>query len=190
MNILLVGSDYIIRNYLEIGQNKLNYSFITTNNPIEEYQNNDFDLLIIDITIYKKVLLKILELNPKQKIIVISDNLDCIDEVGCEICPVKYNKHRLLKPLHLNSLLDLIGDFHNQECKYLQTDCFKNITPIISDILKRFFTYDFSSEKNLIYKKDKIYSNNFIVDLLEITSILDSHNTKYEIINGRDIQII
>ena len=190
MNILLLSNDYTINSYLEIGQHQLNYSFINSDNPMEDYQNNHFDIIIIDISTYKEALLKILELNPQQKIIVISDNLDCIDEVGCQHCPEKYNKHRLLKPVEIRSLLDLIIDFDSQECKYLQTDCFKNILPIIPNIIKRFISYDFCSDSKIIYKKDKTHSNNFVLDLLEITSILEKHDTKYEIINGRDIKLI
>jgi len=190
MNILLLSNDYTIKSYLEIGQNKLNYSFVNSNQPMVDYEKNNFDIVIVDISTHKKNLLQILELTPKQKIIVISDNLDCINEIGCDICPVKYNKHRLLKPIQINTLLDLIIDFNSHECKYLQTDCFKNIKPILSDITKRFNTYDFCSDSNIIYKKENARSNSFVLDLLEITGILDNHNTKYEIINGRDIQII
>jgi hypothetical protein len=190
MNILLASDDYMIKHYVEIGQNYLNYYLTNSNQPVKEYQNNNFDIVIVDISTYRETLLQILEINPKQKIIVISDNLDCIDEVGCDICQKKYNKHRLLKPININILLDLLNDFNSHECKYLQTDCFKNIKPILSDITKRFITYDFCSNKNLIYKKENVRSHSFVLDLLEIVGILDNHNTKYEIINGRDIQII
>jgi len=79
----------------------------------------------VDIATYDDVFLSILELNPKQKIIVVSDSLNCIDKVGCEVCPQKYNKNRLSKPISVETLLDLIIDFDNQQYHYLQTDCFK-----------------------------------------------------------------
>jgi len=190
MKILLITDDYTIKSYLEIGQVQLKYYFINSNQPIQDYQNNNFDIVIVDIATYEDVFLTILELNPKQKTIVISDNLNCIDKVGCEVCLQKYNKNRLLKPISVETLLDLIIEFDNQQCHYLQTDCFKNIQPIISDIVKSFISYDFCSDKNIIYKKEKNYSHNFVIDLLEITSILDSHNVEYEIIDGKDIQLI
>ncbi len=190
MKILLVTDDYTIKTYLEIGQAQFKYSFLNSNQPLQDYQNNNFDIVIVDISTYEDIFLSILELNPKQKVIVISDDLNCIDKVGCEVCLQKYNKNRLLKPVSVKTLLDLIIEFDNQQCHYLQTDCFKNIQPIISDIIKSFISYEFCSEKNMICKKEKNYSHSFVLDLLEITSILDTHNTKYEIINGKDIQLI
>jgi len=95
---------------------------------IDYYKSNKPDIVLIEFTIEsgERYLQKILELNPQQKIITISDSLDCSETLGCDYCIVNYKKKRVLKHQGIHDLLYLIDNFNEMPCEYahkLNEDC-------------------------------------------------------------------
>jgi len=66
----------------------------------------------------QKALTKILELNPEQKVITISDSLDCSELLGCGFCLEHYQKKRVLKHQGIHELLYLIDNFDEMPCEH------------------------------------------------------------------------
>lgn len=84
------------------------------------YDEHKPDMVLIEFTIESgpKVLQKILELNPSQPIITISDSLDCSELLGCDFCLKHYKKKRVLKHQGIHELLYLIDNFDEMPCEY------------------------------------------------------------------------
>jgi len=78
------------------------------------------DIVLIDFTIPHglDMLYKILDINPFQDIISISDKLDCCEYLGCGYCLENYNKKRVLKKQGIHDLLYLIENFEGMPCEY------------------------------------------------------------------------
>ncbi|PHR56210.1 MAG: hypothetical protein COA44_08960 [Arcobacter sp.] len=87
---------------------------------LQHYKDEKPDIILIEFTIEyaEKALKKILELDPKQKIITISDSLDCSEILGCDYCLKHYNKRRVLKHQGIHELLYLIDNFDEMPCEY------------------------------------------------------------------------
>ncbi len=87
---------------------------------VEFYVNESPDIIIIDFTIPHGLdtMYKILEINPLQNIITLSDSLDCSELLGCEYCLENYNKRRVLKHQGIHDLLYLIENFDGMPCEY------------------------------------------------------------------------
>ncbi len=84
------------------------------------YKHEAPDMVLIDFTIEHGIesLNTILELNPAQQIITISDSLDCSEFLGCNHCLEKYNKKRVLKHQGIHELLYLIDNFEEMPCEF------------------------------------------------------------------------
>jgi len=78
------------------------------------------ELVLIDfsIDIGLKTLNKILETNPTQHIITISDSFDCSEILGCDYCTQNYMKKRVLKKKGIHDLLYLIENFSDMPCEF------------------------------------------------------------------------
>lgn len=87
---------------------------------IDFYVKESPELVIIDFTIFHGLdtMYKILEINPHQKIITLSDSIDCSELLGCDYCLENYNKKRLLKHQSIHDLLYLIDNFDRMPCEY------------------------------------------------------------------------
>lgn len=84
------------------------------------YLKESPEMVLIDFTISfgLEVLQKILEINPSQHIISISDSLDCSELLGCDYCLANYNKKRVLKHQGIHDLLYLIDNFYEMPCEF------------------------------------------------------------------------
>jgi len=78
------------------------------------------DIVLIEFTISfgMDILYKILEINPLQKIITLSDSIDCSEFLGCDYCQENYNKRRVLKHQGIHDLLYLIDNFDEMCCEF------------------------------------------------------------------------
>lgn len=87
---------------------------------IEFYSNESPDMVLIDFTadFGHEALVKILEMNPVQHIITISDSLDCSEIFGCDFCIEHYRKKRVLKHQSIHDLLYLIENFSDMPCEH------------------------------------------------------------------------
>ena len=82
------------------------------------YKNEKPDMVVIEfsITVGHDALMKLLEINPSQPIITLSDATDCSELIGCDHCLEKYNKKRLLKKEGIHELLYTIENFDETPC--------------------------------------------------------------------------
>lgn len=87
---------------------------------IKFYTEQNPDMVIIDFTIKDgaEVLKTILELNPLQHIITLSDSLDCSEFLGCDQCLELYRKRRVLKHEGIHELLYMIDNFSQTPCAF------------------------------------------------------------------------
>lgn len=78
------------------------------------------EMVLIDFTVDfgAEALHKILEINPQQQIITISDTLDCSEMLGCDFCLEHYRKRRLLKHQGIHDLIYLIDNFPEMPCEF------------------------------------------------------------------------
>lgn len=190
MSILLIDEDLETINFLKIIQSKRGYDVTYNDLSIENYKNNSFDVVIVDIAISKNndFLNELLKVNPDQNIIIFSEDLDCKNEISCEHCLEKYNKKRLLKPLNFESFLSLVDKFDQGRCKYAELNCFENIYPILEKVLRRFSYYEYNKVDSVIYTKQKD-TPLLIQQFLEIIVLLDEHNISYEILEDRNLKL-
>ncbi len=84
------------------------------------YNEESPDIVLIDFTIPHglDILYRLLEINPFQDIISISDKLDCCEYLGCTYCLENYNKKRVLKKQGIHDLLYLIENFEGMPCEH------------------------------------------------------------------------
>ena len=191
MKILLVDDDLNIKNFLKVIEQKSEYEVTFSNYTLEQYREENFDIVIIDFTRYFEFYKQIIELNPQQKLIVIAENLDCANMENCENCKHDFRKKRLLKPIQTVELYNLIQNFDIQECRYSITDTFKNIKPVLSDILRKFSHYSYCEDTDSIFIKDEnLYTNSAIQELLDITSLLTNYNIQYNVIDAKNIKLL
>ncbi len=191
MNLLLIDTDELTVSYLEHIKKAKAYNIIATDYTLEQYQKNAIDIVIVDSSIEKNRLFceKIVELNPKQKILIISDLLCPLNNVVCEECVGLYNKKRLLKPIEVKEFVEIIDNFDNYTCKYIPTNNFRDIVPILDDILRQFPNYKYDHESLTIYSTSKKQNHQKLKEELEIIEILNSHNVGYTIVDDINIKI-
>jgi len=89
-------------------------------NAMTYYKEENPDIVLIDFSIDfgKEALESILKIMPKQKIITLSDSLDCSEALGCDSCLHHYDKRRLVKHHGIHELLYLIDNFKETPCEY------------------------------------------------------------------------
>lgn len=92
----------------------------TLNAAMKFYLSEEPDMVLIDFTVDfgAEALHKILETNPQQQIITISDTLDCSEILGCDFCLEHYRKRRLLKHQGIHDLIYLIENFPEMPCEF------------------------------------------------------------------------
>jgi len=192
MNILIIDSDKEVLNILnQLTTIENDWNIFTSDGTLTQYKNHNIDFVLIDFsTNSNKILLdKIISINPTQKTITMSAILECSEAQGCNFCITTYNRRRLLKPIDIKSIYELIKNFEVLQCTYSSLNGFQNIEPIISDIIKNFFSYEYDKDsKTIRYQRN--HSIHHITEMFEIIKILKEHNINYKIINDYDIKAI
>lgn len=149
------------------------------------YEKNKYDVVIINFTLDfgHDILEQILKVDPKQRVITVSEKLIGSEEKGGDYCQAHYNKRRLLKPVDIIELIKLIKNFDNNECKYKNKFyCNKGLIDIMNDIVKRY--------PNTTYDKmnHKIHSEN-IRYILDVADLLSKNNIDYTVVDEHTIKI-
>lgn len=87
---------------------------------MEFYLSESPDMVLIDFSVDfgLEALRKILEINPLQDIITLSDSLDCSEIFGCDFCIENYRKKRVLKHQSIHDLVYLIENFSSMPCEH------------------------------------------------------------------------
>jgi ActR/RegA family two-component response regulator len=94
------------------------------------YKKELFDLVIIDHTIENgiKCVEYILEHDPEQKILVVSDAIRCVI-TRCEDCVNEHNIRRLSNPTPIRNIARMVGGFNSYKCDHYDPETNK-ITPL------------------------------------------------------------
>ncbi|MEA3314450.1 MAG: hypothetical protein U9Q30_01165 [Campylobacterota bacterium] len=194
MNILIADTDKQIINLLETFksiQPDINI-FEVTNciDGLEQYKNNNIDLVIIDFDIknYVNLLNEIIKIDKFQKTITISEVLCYSENLGCDFCTKNHHRIRLLKPFEAKELFDIVLHFNDNKCKYFKS--LDHIEDFMNDIIKRYSNYIYDNiSKQIKVRDDKLSSSSSIKDLVDIVNILNEHNVKYNMEDENTIQL-
>jgi len=189
MNILIGEfSDINITNQItslcEADDELISFHVFNCDYGLEVYNNNDIDIIIIDFSHAecRNLLDEVVKINPLQKTITISNEIECSDKNGCVDCLKNLNRKRLLNTFAIEDLHNLIKNFDSKRCSYFNS--FTDIFDILEDIMKRFKACSY----NKYTKTINIQNNNIgIKSFIGIINILNQHNIKYEI---KDITLI
>ena len=131
----------------------------------------------------KKLLTAILDINPKQKIVTMSEVNSCSDFIGCDNCKQHYNKQRILKPVLENELFRVI--LNKEHCPMY---CNEDLALDMALIAKPLSSLSFDKER-FVFKKHGANQQKNISEVIQVTSKLHDKNIKYELFDG-EIQIV
>ena len=152
---------------------------------IELYDKYTYDIVFIDFAddIGKKILSYILEKNPKQKVVTVSDIEVCSEKRGCDFCATTYNKKRVTKPIQEAELFKLLSK--NEPCKlYCSSDLLIKLDLISKDI--NYLTFD--KEQFSFIKNGQNYHKE-MGDMIRLGDILTEAKINFEIV-GNGVKIL
>ena len=194
MNILIADTDKQIVSLLEtfkLIQPDINIFKITNCiDGLEQYKNNNIDLIIIDFDVSHCVNLlnDIVKIDKLQNTITISEKLCYSENLGCDFCSKSYHRIRLLKPFEIKELFDIILHFNDKKCRYFKS--LEHIEDFMDDIIKRYSNYTYDNIlKQIRVANDNLSSSSYIKDLVDIVNILNKYNVKYSIESDTIIQL-
>jgi len=144
------------------------------------YTNESFDIVIINFTILngREILDYIEKIEPKQRVITLSEELVHSTEGGALNCQMNFNRRRLLKPLKISELIYFIKNFDETPCKYQNKfNTKEGILSIMDDILRRYSGSHYDKKTQTIINEN----SNHIVD---IVNILGNYQIQYELRNN------
>lgn len=95
---------------------------LETSKVIDNLKENIFDTIVLNFGSFNNnaLLDKILLLNPKQRIVVISTDSKCTDKISCQHCKENYNKIRLIPPFKATNLIEYIVNDKMLECPHFK----------------------------------------------------------------------
>lgn len=122
-----VLKEYIIKNYPMLIVDSINDIKMLNSHLV---QVNYYDIIVVNFGSFNnnKLLDDILKFNHKQRIVIISSDAKCTDNVSCEHCVKSYNKVRLIPPFGMYDVMSYIIKNEGQKCPhYKHCDDFKFI---------------------------------------------------------------
>lgn len=170
------------------------FSFDTTNvlNDAKElYLKEDYHIVMVDFTqeVGKELLQFISKESPNQRIITMSNNLECSALQGCEFCMHTLKRKRIFKPLNLKELTNTIKNYDSMICNYMHK--FNNIIQILDDLIKstyNHFLYNKDSQK--IFPKESYAESLIVEELIHITELLQNNQIPYNVDENYTIQLL
>lgn len=170
------------------------FSFDTTNvlNDAKElYLKEDYHIVMVDFTqeVGKELLQFISKESPTQRIITMSNNLECSALQGCEFCMHTLKRKRIFKPLNLKELTNTIKNYDSMICNYMHK--FNNIIQILDDLIKstyNHFLYNKDSQK--IFPKESYAESLIVEELIHITELLQNNQIPYNVDENYTIQLL
>lgn len=148
------------------------------------YEKYEYDIVFVDFSddIGRNFLTYILDKNPNQRIITLSNLEACSSSNGCDFCDSTYNKKRVVKPIKQSELMDIL--LKKYVCKMY---CNDKVLITIENISKTINTLAFDS-KTYTFFKNGSNNNREMSDIIELTNALDNQNIKYKLIpNGIEV---
>ena len=188
MNILFLDNDKELKQLLKyldsIGE--INIFFCKDYaESISIYKSVNIDMVIINFTFTfgEETLNYILKENPQQRVITVSDILECSEVNGGIYCQQNYNKIRLLKPINTSQLVNCIKYFDNNKCQYCGNfETNNGLINIMDDVIRRF--------KGATYNKEiKTIDVDHSHKMIDIIQFLDNKNIDFQITKDTSIQI-
>jgi len=191
MNILIIDTDNVIVNAFNLLKKiEPNWNILISDGTLNTY-NDNIDFVVVDFSTQSNqdMLNDIIKINQNQKTITVSDSLRCSEQKGCEFCIQHYNRRRLMKPINIKALHEIVKHFGDKKCKYASTNSFHNITMILPTILKRFLSYSYNQNSRILKPVSNSSEIHIMKDMIDIIEILKTHHVKYNITNNTDIVI-
>lgn len=194
-NILFFYANENDRNHVTILKNVLNNLLLDSTDSLSHAQNlyneHTYELVIVDFTKSegKDLLSYITQHNPKQKIITMSDNLECSVLKGCEFCMQHLKRKRVFKPLNLKELTHAIKNYDTLMCQYMNK--FNNIIYLLKDIITtnyNHFVYD--EQEQTIYPKESYAESLIVEELVHITELLQNNEIPYSVNETYKIKLL
>lgn len=182
-NILLIEESQSIINTLKILINNFSdFNIIVEDNIdliIKNYASEKYEFIIIEHNCKNSndFINFICEENPLQKIILLSDSINC--PIDCDTCLSSLKFVRLLKPIETKNILYFINPKHEFICPNRYR--FDSI-----DTLEKQFDF-INLDENIYFKYKKIKEGKLIIyskqkgsmNIREMQKILDNINNKY-----------
>lgn len=160
-------------------------------NIINLIDNTIFEYIVIDHIIEHsdEIITYILNNNPKQKVILLSDHIKC--PVSCEDCFSLFQFVRIIKPVKPRTILNYLNNSSDFVCP--NKDKLKSINTI--DKL-----YDFINlEDNSFYKNKELIDNKIVIkqatanmnvnEILKIENLINESYFKMEVNENNEIEI-
>lgn len=158
------------------------YVFDMTNNyahAIELTNERDYEIVIVDFTSEDgaKLLITLMQNNKEQKIITLSEKLQCSVLQGCDYCVKNYKRRRVFKPLSMDDVIKTILNYDEIDCLYRNK--FENIIEILDKIIGNYDNFEYEPQQHRIKALEKNSSHLVFNDLLKITDILKESNIEF-----------
>ncbi len=153
---------------------------------IDFYKENDYKNIFINLDDEgKKIIDKITEIYPKQKIFLLNDKTEYLNNQNCELCTKEFNRHMIIKPINQDLLSKVICNKFNCEVKEIDSFTF-TLKKINKLILKNFpyLTCNFN-ESYTTFKSERMSAQ----ILLFVTDLLQEHNIKFEVLDYERIAV-
>lgn len=152
---------------------------------VEFYDKYHYDMVILDFIddIGKKILRYILEKNPKQKIVTISDVDICSEKNGCDFCISTYNKKRVTKPINESDLFKIL--LKREPC-----DAYCNLDLLlkVEMIAKNIHTLSFDKEKFAFVRNSQNYHKE-MSEIIHLSYALTEAKIHFQLVED-GIQIV
>ena len=139
--------------------------------------DNVYDIVFLNFTDAngKNILSYILENKPKQKIVTISNSLDCSEQNGCDYCKKNYNKYRIIKPAKLN---DIVLSIKSSICEYEY--CNGDLISKLAILSKPYETIIFEKDQMRFYFTSK-NKNHILSEIIMFIDILTKNSIDNEV---------
>lgn len=153
------------------------------------YNNNIYEMVIIDFTYSKAetVVKNIIKQKPQQKIILLNDNFECLDNKDCNTCQWCYNIATVIKPLNQFQVGSLFNGHFECESKHKTQDEF-NLEKIIKQIMFKYPFINFNKQKAL-FDLSLVVNPLKSTILIELISLLEVHSIEHCLMED-NLQII
>lgn len=159
---------------------------------MDKYTKENYDFLIIDLDTFEalKFLNNILKINPKQKIINLSNSLELTTKEGCEFCICNHNKKRLLKPYDLRMVYDYLINFDERVCLDYNKDLeSRKLSHALSEI-SEFENFKIKEDELLVFLEEQDKNALTLREFFLIIEILNKYDIKYKIIEQYSLKIL
>ena len=194
MNVLIYNKNATDFSNLKNIVNSLNldilfYEASSCDEFLNFYNNNSYEMILIDYTYAKAdiVVKNVIKQTPQQKIILLNDNFECMDDKDCDTCQWCYNIATVIKPMNQFQVGSLFNGEFICESKNKTRDEF-NLEKIIKQIMYKYPFINFNEQKGL-FDLSLIVNPLKSTILIELISLLEVNSIEHCLMED-NLQII